>query len=685
MTVSLFVAFFATTVSLVVLWANPRRKVNQAVFFFSIICASWLVMVHLRIRGADPLFWVRANAALATFLPWSLAILGLSLATPSASRGTLFRRASPWLLLGVALSLLTFAESFIHLGPKGEERGFAYAIYTAGLALGFLTVVLQAGIDLRKQTGIRRLEIQLFVFNFGLGGTLSHLLISTGNFLQIYAIREASLFVILAAYSMAAWSLAYYRIFELRQLVASIAHGLFAIVLLGGALAATWLLLGQHVPPVARLLLSSAAGGAVALMADRPVRRALSLDRDRTHEKDRRAIINVAMSEPQTEALMEKFEHLIRRQFNAPCHVMPDDGTQTYVARELRFERRRDASAALFFLGWATPETLQRRRATRAGNDLADFMARESLGAMVVAPRGSASPSLVLALGVRSNERPFTYPEIERLGKMAELMDNILTRSRLTSQAALRVRVEHLAIMSRGLAHDLKNLLTPVSSFLVHTDGRYTGDSVEAEVHAAALRSVRIMSDYVREAQFFADRLAPRFERTSLRRVLEGAREALRARAAARQVTLCVGPLDEISFVADVVLIQRLLGNLLANAIDASSPGAEVKLAGAQDGDRVHIEVMDSGCGIPGEHLGRIFEPYFTTKDVGDEVRGFGLGLTICQKIAALHHATLTVRSEVGRGSTFTVDLPQNPEVTAREETFLPASQRAAPRLSVAG
>ena len=82
---------------------------------------------------------------------------------------------------------------------------------------------------------------------------------------------------------------------------------------------------------------------------------------------------------------------------------------------------------------------------------------------------------------------------------------------------------------------------------------------------------------------------------------------------------------------------------------------------------RVRIQVIDSGSGIPPEVRDRIFEPYFSTKKTGDSERGFGLGLAICRKIATLHGGTLTVASEVGRGTTFSLDLPTHP--VARGDT----------------
>jgi signal transduction histidine kinase len=312
-----------------------------------------------------------------------------------------------------------------------------------------------------------------------------------------------------------------------------------------------------------------------------------------------------------------------------------------------------------------SPESVERRRSTHGLARLRQYLTDHALSLLVAAPRGSLNPSLFVALGTKRSGWPFTFPEVECAQNVAELIDNILTRSRLTTQAAVKAKTEHLAMMSRGLAHDLKNLLTPVSSFLVHTEGRFPANSTEAEVHGAAQRSIRIMSEYVREARFFAEELSPQFEVTSLANLLESVREITRARAVARSISLTLSTPPDVQVTVDRVLIQRLLGNLVSNAIDASACGQTVGLSGEIRGDRLRLQVTDQGCGIAPENLSRIFEAYFTTKEFGEEVRGFGLGLTICQKIVALHGGEISVQTKLGKGSAFIVDIPTTPPADA--------------------
>lgn len=112
--------------------------------------------------------------------------------------------------------------------------------------------------------------------------------------------------------------------------------------------------------------------------------------------------------------------------------------------------------------------------------------------------------------------------------------------------------------------------------------------------------------------------------------------------------------------VVDRQEIQQAVINLCINAIDAMAPGGTLTVtlssspAGISSG-YVEIAVQDTGSGIPREIRDQIFEPFFTTKDVG---KGTGLGLSLVFDIVQKHHGTLTLDSEEGKGSLFTIRLP---------------------------
>jgi signal transduction histidine kinase len=98
---------------------------------------------------------------------------------------------------------------------------------------------------------------------------------------------------------------------------------------------------------------------------------------------------------------------------------------------------------------------------------------------------------------------------------------------------------------------------------------------------------------------------------------------------------------------------RRVLFNLVQNALDAMPQGGSLALSARQTATQAHLEVRDTGAGIPADQLSRVFEPLYTTKPTGT-----GLGLSLVQEIVAVHGGLVAVQSEVGHGATFTITLP---------------------------
>ena len=115
--------------------------------------------------------------------------------------------------------------------------------------------------------------------------------------------------------------------------------------------------------------------------------------------------------------------------------------------------------------------------------------------------------------------------------------------------------------------------------------------------------------------------------------------------------------LDGLATLGNVILHQstfrRALLNLVQNAMEAMPQGGVLTLCGRHYATHVQLEIRDSGSGIPAANLWRIFEPLYTTKPGGT-----GLGLYIVQEIVAVHEGQITVQSQEGHGTTFTVMLP---------------------------
>jgi PAS domain S-box-containing protein len=128
--------------------------------------------------------------------------------------------------------------------------------------------------------------------------------------------------------------------------------------------------------------------------------------------------------------------------------------------------------------------------------------------------------------------------------------------------------------------------------------------------------------------------------------------------------------------------INQVIMNLLSNAIDATPEGGTVTVRTTSEKDRVNIQIIDTGVGIPPEMRQKIFDPFFTTKPVG---QGTGLGLSISYGIVHDHGGTIEVDSTLGEGTTFTVSLPLQspsrlkPAASCEPSTAAPAPASAKP------
>ncbi|NLE05273.1 MAG: HAMP domain-containing histidine kinase, partial [Crenarchaeota archaeon] len=107
-------------------------------------------------------------------------------------------------------------------------------------------------------------------------------------------------------------------------------------------------------------------------------------------------------------------------------------------------------------------------------------------------------------------------------------------------------------------------------------------------------------------------------------------------------------------FVAiDFDKMKRVCVNLIRNAIDAMPNGGKLEIKSQQKNQAVMLSFIDSGTGIPKATLDKLWTPFFTTKS-----KGIGLGLAICKRIVEAHEGKISIKSKLGKGTTFTITLP---------------------------
>jgi PAS domain S-box-containing protein len=262
-------------------------------------------------------------------------------------------------------------------------------------------------------------------------------------------------------------------------------------------------------------------------------------------------------------------------------------------------------------------------------------------------------------------------------GFVGALVD--LTESRaLLARLALSSRLASMGTLVGGVAHEINN---PLSSSL---SGESVAQEIVKELRGLLLGAGPIDRDRVAALLAEADQVLKEAQEGSQRVVRivrelkaygqpDQGRTRVRLGDVVQQALRWVPPATGAAGAVEVrdagapdVLasfgqIEQVVVNLLSNARKAARPGAPepivVRLGHGLPG-MARLEVIDRGCGIEPALLDRIFEPFFTTSDVG---QGMGMGLTVCHAIVTSHGGTLTVESELGRGSTFRVELPVAP------------------------
>jgi signal transduction histidine kinase len=297
-------------------------------------------------------------------------------------------------------------------------------------------------------------------------------------------------------------------------------------------------------------------------------------------------------------------------------------------------------------------------------------------------------PFGLLMLGPKADDEPYTATDITLMVALVRNLSLIINQLRLKSQVLHAQELELLGRMSRGMAHDLNNLVTPIRTLLQLMNEGVSAEDLRDELLPVALRSIETMREYVREALFFSENARPDFRLGRLDVLLAEAVDITAPRRAPKNINIAIETPGEVLIEMDKSLVQRMVTNVIANAVDASPPFSTIRvelvrlLKTEAQRDWLRIRIIDQGEGIKPEDMSRIFTPYFTTKDRGDQTRGFGLGLSICRKVVQLHNGYLNVFSELKKGTTVQIDLPDRQTKPAVTTTPVPAettqTQRAA-------
>lgn len=250
--------------------------------------------------------------------------------------------------------------------------------------------------------------------------------------------------------------------------------------------------------------------------------------------------------------------------------------------------------------------------------------------------------------------------------------------ARATAERAVRARDEFLSIAS----HELKTPLTTVkgsTQLLRRQFARGRPDITRIERFSEALegqvsRLETLVADLLDISRIDQGHEAVHLEPTDLlalaRRITDEIRES--PDWTPRHRVILDAP-EPVRGFWDAIRLEQALTNLLANALRYSPEGGEVRLSIHSKGDRVVIEVVDQGIGIPADEYEMLFQPFARSR-LTRTIQGTGLGLYITARIVERHGGSIAVDSEPGQGSVFTITLPRDSAAATRASSKPPPS-----------
>ena len=236
----------------------------------------------------------------------------------------------------------------------------------------------------------------------------------------------------------------------------------------------------------------------------------------------------------------------------------------------------------------------------------------------------------------------------------------VVVRGRLGRSEAARSQYREAM---QFVTHEMKTPLTAIqgSSELM---GRYTLPEEKRKqmadmINSESKRLAQMIETFLNAERISAGQMELKREQFSAEEILGRCVERIRPVADHKQIEIRVASLPEGMLNGDRELMEYAFYNLLSNAVKYSGPATVVHVSGTRENGRVRVAVEDQGVGIERKEVKRIFEKFYRTRSAEQSgEKGTGVGLSIVQQIVVQHGGTVTVTSEVGKGSIFTVSLP---------------------------
>ena len=254
---------------------------------------------------------------------------------------------------------------------------------------------------------------------------------------------------------------------------------------------------------------------------------------------------------------------------------------------------------------------------------------------------------------------PLVTKKFNVIGRLI-IMDDITERIELETQLSQSDKLSSIGLLAAGVAHEVNTPLAVISSYAQMLSKQLQGDPQKGALLEKITRQTFRASEIVNSLLNFSRTSGAEFAEVSLNKIILDTLTLLEHQFKVSKIRVQDELYENLPAIqGNAGRLQQVFLNLFLNARDAMSGGGTLRIA-TSNGDGVSVMVSDTGSGIAPEHVARIYDPFFTTKQAAREGqgKGTGLGLSVSYGIIQEHSGKIRVESQPGEGTTFFLDFP---------------------------
>ena len=244
-----------------------------------------------------------------------------------------------------------------------------------------------------------------------------------------------------------------------------------------------------------------------------------------------------------------------------------------------------------------------------------------------------------------------------KVGNLFERIEINKNETALKRQMERADRLVILGELTAGIAHELNTPLANILGFAELLKSDFKSDKPSIADVDKIIQNTIFSREVVKKLMFFACEMPQEMNKVNMVPIIKGAIDLLDSSFRKNEVKYLVKiDKEEIELRADAIQLTQIIFNLAMNAIYFSPKNGLVSIAAFENKSSVVLEIADEGKGLAEEDLEKDFQPFYTTKTVGE---GLGLGLSVVHGIVTSHKGTITVKNNPTKGACFTVTLPK--------------------------